>query len=243
MWSEYVSPENIDSRIWPRTAAIAERLWSPQNVQDINSMYERLATVDGDLDWSGLTHNFNYEPMLRRIAGSSDVRPLRALADIVEPVKDYTREETAPAVPTSATPLNRLVDAARPESDTARNFTDLVDSFVSGQSATPQTKAHLRSTLIRWRDSQAHLQPLLNTSFLLKEVAPLSQDLAAISAVALTAMDYIESGQRPPEPWTAQQRLLLEEAAKQKAQLLLMVVLPVQKLIEASAASRTPGSN
>ena len=181
--------------------------------------------------------------MLRRIAGSSDVRPLRALADIVEPVKEYTREETAPAVPTSATPLNRLVDAARPESDTARNFTDLVDSFVSGRSATPQTKAHLRSTLIRWRDSQAHLQPLLNTSFLLKEVAPLSQDLAAISAVALTAMDYIESGQRPPEPWTAQQRLLLEEAAKQKAQLLLMVVLPVQKLIEASAASRTPGSN
>src|SRR5436309_9408595 len=39
MWAEYVSPENIDSRIWPRTAAIAERLWSPQNVRDVNSMY------------------------------------------------------------------------------------------------------------------------------------------------------------------------------------------------------------
>ena len=51
MWAEYVSPENIDSRIWPRTAAIAERFWSPQDTRDVNSMYQRLdekASV-----WSG----------------------------------------------------------------------------------------------------------------------------------------------------------------------------------------------
>ena len=45
MWSEYATPENIDAVIWPRTAAIAERLWSPREVRDVDDMYRRLAVV------------------------------------------------------------------------------------------------------------------------------------------------------------------------------------------------------
>ena len=69
-----------------------------------------------------MTHNSSYVPMLRRIAGTDDVSSLKVLADVVEPVKDYTREETATEPATSATPLNRVVDAVRPESATARQF-------------------------------------------------------------------------------------------------------------------------
>jgi len=242
MWSEYVSPENIDSRIWPRSAAIAERLWSPQNVQDVNSMYQRLEIVSRHLDWLGLTHNSSYWPMLRRIAGTEDISALRTLADVVEPVKDYTREETAPSVPTSATPLNRLVDAARPESQTARQFAALVNAFISQQSNSDEIRAEIRALLTRWRDNANKFQPATVSSFLLKEVVPVSNELSALGTAGLSALDYLENGETRPETWEAEQLALVERAKKPQAQVLLMVAPAVQALIEASAATEPSSS-
>lgn len=234
MWTEYVSSESIDSRIWARTAAIAERLWSPQEVQDVNSMYQRLEEISRRLEWLGLTHNSSYVPMLRRIAGTDDVSALRVLANVVEPVKDYTREELAPVLATSADPVNRLVDAVRPESQTARQFAAMVDALVAG-SATAETKARLRRLLTEWRDNQTRLQPLAANSFLLKEALPLSQDLSALGEAGLRAMDYLDRGERAPETWRTTQFDLVELAKKPRAQLLLMVAPTVEKLIEATA--------
>ncbi len=239
MWSEYVSPENIDSRIWPRTAAIAERLWSSQNVTDVNSMYQRLEEASRWLDWLGLTHNSNYEPMLRRIAGPNDISVLQTFTDVVEPVKDYSREETAVVEATSLSPLDRVIDAARPESATARHFSDLVDLVVAGR-ADAEEKQEVRTLLIRWRDNQSSLQMLEGQSFLLKEIVPLSQDLSAIATTGLQALDYLDHGERAPESWATQQFALLDQAQKPRAQLLLMVALPVQKLVEASSGQKAP---
>jgi hexosaminidase len=239
MWSEYVSPENIDSRIWPRVAAIAERLWSPQSATDVNSMYERLERTSRWLDWLGLTHNSSYGPMLRRIAGSNDITALRTFTDVVEPVKDYTREEIATVEATSLSPLNRVIDAARPESDTARHFADLVDAVAAGR-ADSNAKQEVRTLLLRWRDNQANLQALEAQSFLLQEIVPLSQDLSAVAVSGLQALDYLDRGERAPKAWATQQFALLEQAQKPKAQLLLMVVPPVQKLIEASSRQKAP---
>ena len=239
MWSEYVSPENIDSRIWPRTAAIAERLWSPQDLTDVNSMYQRLESVSRWLDWLGLTHNSSYGPMLRRIAGGDDISALRTFTDVVEPVKDYTREEIAAVESTSLSPLNRVIDAARPESTTARRFADAVDALIAGR-AGAGAEENVRLLLTRWRDNQSNLKRLETQSFLLQEIVPVAQDLSAVAISGLQALDYIERGQRAPEAWTQQQFALLQEADKPKAQLILMVAPSVRKLVEASAGGRAP---
>src|SRR5579872_4012813 len=114
LWSEYVSPENLDERLWPRAAVIAERLWSPQNVRDVDSMYQRLDAISTWLEWLNMSHKSSYYVMLHRLAGSDNMAPLQVLASVVEPVKDYTREELAATPATSFTPLIRLVNRVPP---------------------------------------------------------------------------------------------------------------------------------
>jgi hexosaminidase len=55
------NPLNIDSRIWPRTAAIAERLWSNDTITDLNSMHRRLKVISSRLEEVGVMHIRNKE--------------------------------------------------------------------------------------------------------------------------------------------------------------------------------------
>ena len=237
MWAEYVSPENMDSRIWPRAAAIAERFWSPQNVADINSMYARMEYTSHWLDAYGLTHNANYVPMLERMTNGTDTAALHNLADVVEPVKGYAREGLAKTEATSLTPLNRVIDAARPESLRAREFNQLVDEFLAGK-VKPGMEMQIRSTLDRWKDNEIQLEPAAQNSALVQEVMPISHDLSALAAAGLQALNYLDRGERAPDTWKTQQIALAQSAIQPRAQLLLMVASPVQKLIKASAGEK-----
>jgi hexosaminidase len=182
MWTEYVSIENVDSRIWPRTAAVAERLWSPEETKDIASMYRRLDAVSRKLDWLGLTHLSSYLPMLRRMAGDQPIDQLKVLADVVQPAnQDRATKPTTIKQPRSIAWWTPRARKARPPAISPRWWRKWI--------------VQIRAWLILWRDNDAKLGDLLEKSFLLKEDIPASKDLSRLAAIGLEALDGHTSDQ------------------------------------------------
>ena len=235
-WAEWVTPENIDSHIWPRNAAIAERLWSPQNVTDVNSMYTRMSVVALELEGMGLTELSTRDRMLHRMAGTADITALRVLADVVEPVKDYNRWDDSKGPIDFHAPLTHLIDAVYPESDVARELGALAQQFAQSGYKDKAVEGQIREWLTLWRDNDAKLHPLLEQSSLLQEDVRISQNLAMVAAAGLQALDYLGKGQTEPELWKTQQTAVIEQAKKPIAGLLLQVTGPVEQLVQAASS-------
>jgi hexosaminidase len=197
MWAEWVTPELIDSRIWPRTAAIAERLWSPVTVRDVPDMYRRLAIVSRRLEEIGLKHVSYIDPALRRLAGDQatveDLRALRVFVDLLEPVKQYKRGQLQPDA-TQFTPLTGLVDCARADSAPAREFAAAVDELLRNPRSSGAA-ARVSVILYGWRGTGEYLLGRLpSLSPRLAEAQPLLQALVEASEAGLSATAGLRDG-------------------------------------------------
>ncbi|MEP0262839.1 family 20 glycosylhydrolase [Dokdonia sp.] len=182
MWSELVTPLTIDSRIWPRTAAIAERFWSEKEINDIDNMLIRLEDVSNKLEELGITHIRNKEVILRNISNHKDNEALQSLSNLCEPLKVYSRNKGGTEYKTYS-PFTLFADACTADAPDAMRFNNITNKLEE-ESSIIEIKKHLEI----WSNNYRNLQPILHNP----NVAPLralSQNLSNTSKILLKAIN------------------------------------------------------
>jgi hexosaminidase len=238
MWGELIGPETVDSRIWPRMAAIAERFWSPREVVDVDSMYARMEAVSRILEFTGVRHRAGSGPMLARLAGGRPIDPLLALAESAEPLGLGPRNAR---LYTTLTPLNRFVDALPPESESVRAL-ELAAGRVAADPSAKADAAVLRARFATWAANHAPFQAMAEGNAFLLELTPFSKDLADLGDAGLRLLASLTEGTPVDDVWLARESNLLTRLLAARGmpglEVKMAAARPVKLLFDAVMGSR-----
>jgi hexosaminidase len=241
MWAEQLHEETVDSRVWPRLLAIAERFWSPQSRRDVPDMYRRLRIASLQLEDTGLMHISGPETLRRNLIasthpGDTDTWVIDTFAAALEPVSFGERSDTQKTDALQS--LNRLVDAVVADPPLRQDFNDQVQDLLDPGSTTEAralAAAHLREIFEQWQKASPELQTLALESPRLSDIGPRAHQLGDLADTGLEALALINAGAHPSADWKTAKEAQITEAEKPSA-LIRFVFLPsLKKLIEAAA--------
>lgn len=186
MWTELVTPTTLDSRIWPRTAAIAERLWSAEDVTDVENMRKRLETISFRLEELGLTHIRNQGVILRNVANNQDTSLLYEFTKVCEPLKGYTRNSGGTEYKMYS-PFTLFADACNSDAPDSLAFDAAVSQYLANK--TPENKAKVAAFFNKWIGLNKSLVALSANAPLVQPILPLAKRLSDASQELLLVLD------------------------------------------------------
>lgn len=232
IWTEMMTPENVDSRVWPRLAVVAERLWSPVNIRDTNDMYRRLDGISSRLEEDyKLTHRTNYALSLRRLTNGYEIAPLKTLADICEPIKEYKRQSAIYNDYTVFYPLTHLVDATRADAPEARNVMITVRRFIKDRNRIDYRI--LMSLFAQWAQSPRDMEFLILKSPRLQSLQDLANNVGALGVLGMQAIDALMNSTPQPPDWHSTAQQALKKSAQPIAFCELAVLPSLKELFDA----------
>ncbi|MCB0601149.1 MAG: family 20 glycosylhydrolase [Saprospiraceae bacterium] len=216
MWTEMVSAQTLEGRVWPRMAAIAEKWWSPQSLtSDVKDMYRRLWITEEGLVRQGLQSHSNQYDLLTGITGKWSPA-LQDFADVLQEDLFFNRMTIYPQPYNVKMPLDRMVDAAMPESKVAYRFNQLAQEYVS--SPRDSLRAQIISWLDRWIESAAYVESMRSEHPELDEVAPHADHLSRLSRLVIAKLNQEQATEAESEI-----QELLQDAGKPFGGTLLVV--------------------
>jgi len=236
LWAENISSPLIDIKLWPRAFAVAERLWSTEEVKDIDNMYQRLQAIDA---WStvsvGLRQHTATVQQMTRLAGTPDIMPLQILAQAVEPAQYYTRQHLKFQAGNyhHFEPLNRFADALEAESSQVRSVDSWVDKLVADPEDNNSAES-LRHTFARWQSNTPDVLALIDGNYQLKALKPVAEGVDKLAGIGLRLTDLVaRQGTLSGDERDGIQKQL-DEAAQTQDEVVIAAVYPLQKLLRAS---------
>jgi len=236
LWAENVVAPVLDIKLWPRAFAVAERLWSAQDVNDTDNMYTRLQAMDS---WStvsvGLLQHSQQQAYFTRLANNGDSLPLQILAQAVEPAQYYTRQHLKFQAGNyhQFEPLNRFADALSAESPTVRQMNKWVDRLVSDAEDTESADA-LRHVFNRWQSNTSDALALSGSNYQLKAIKPVIQEVDKLASIGMRLTDLVARQGTLDDKEIASIQAELDNAAKIQDEVVIAAVYPLETLLRAT---------